>query len=57
MRLWRWLKRFFQRLFGKKQTPLLEKQRRVEPPKQLTDAEHESLFLELLTEVNDGLSR
>ncbi|MEH2320057.1 CHAT domain-containing protein [Nostoc sp.] len=56
-RLWRWLKRSFQRLFGKKQTPPLEKQRRVEPQKQLTDAEYESLFLQLLAEVNDGLSR
>ncbi|MEH2247557.1 hypothetical protein [Nostoc sp.] len=56
-RLWRWLKRSFQRLFGKKQTPPLEKQRRVESPKQLTDAEYESLFLQLLAEVNDGLSR
>ncbi|MBG1268013.1 tetratricopeptide repeat protein [Nostoc sp. WHI] len=56
-RLWRWLKRSFQRLFGKKQTPPLEKQRKVELPKQLTDAVCESLFLQLLAEVNDGLSR
>ncbi len=56
-RLWWWLKRSFQRLFGKKQTSLLEKQRKVEPPQQLTDAEYESLFLQLLAEVNDGLSK
>ncbi|BDI14811.1 hypothetical protein ANSO36C_06130 [Nostoc cf. commune SO-36] len=56
-RLWRWLKSSFQRLFGNKQTPPLEKTRKVEPPKQLTDAEYESLFLKLLAEVNDGLSR
>lgn len=56
-RLWRWLKRYFQRLFRKRQTPPLEKQRRVEPPKQLTDAEYESLFLQLLGEINDGLSK
>ncbi|MEH2156626.1 CHAT domain-containing protein [Nostoc sp.] len=56
-RLWRWLKRSFQRLFDNKQTPPLREQTKVEPPKQLTDAEHESLFLQLLTEVNDGLSR
>ncbi|MEH2113283.1 MAG: CHAT domain-containing tetratricopeptide repeat protein [Nostoc sp.] len=35
----------------------MREHRKVEPPKQLTDAEHESLFLQLLTEVNDGLSR
>ncbi|MEH2270633.1 MAG: CHAT domain-containing tetratricopeptide repeat protein [Nostoc sp.] len=56
-RLWRWLKKSFQRLFGNKQTPRLKEQKKVEPPKQLTDAEHESLFLQLLTEVNDGLSK
>ncbi|MBN3869893.1 tetratricopeptide repeat protein [Nostoc sp. JL33] len=56
-RLWRWLKRSFQCLFGNRQTPPLEKPRKVESPKQLTDAEYESLFLELLAEVNDGLSR
>ncbi|MEH1829203.1 MAG: tetratricopeptide repeat protein [Nostoc sp.] len=56
-RLWRWLKRSFQRLFGNKQTPPLREQKKVEPPKQLTDAEYESLFLQLLTEINDGLSR
>ncbi|MEH1850340.1 MAG: CHAT domain-containing tetratricopeptide repeat protein [Nostoc sp.] len=55
-RLWRWLKRSFQRLFGNKQTPPLREQKKVEPPKQLTDAEYESLFLQLLAEVNDGLS-
>ncbi|MHC5927506.1 tetratricopeptide repeat protein [Nostoc sp.] len=56
-RLWRWLKKSFQRLFDNKQTPPLREHRKVEPPKQLTDAEHESLFLQLLTEINDGLSR
>ncbi|MEH1798287.1 MAG: tetratricopeptide repeat protein [Nostoc sp.] len=56
-RLWRWLNKFFQRLFGNKQTPPLREHRKVEPPKQLTDAEYESLFLQLLAEVNDGLSR
>ncbi|MHC5734847.1 tetratricopeptide repeat protein [Nostoc sp.] len=56
-RLWRWLKRSFQRLFGDKQTRPLREQTKVEPPKQLTDAEYESLFLQLLTEVNNGLSR
>ncbi|QMS88265.1 tetratricopeptide repeat protein [Nostoc edaphicum CCNP1411] len=55
--LWQWLKRSFQRLFGNKQTPPLKEQTKVEPPKQLTDAEYELLFLQLLTEINDGLSR
>ncbi|MEH2100577.1 MAG: tetratricopeptide repeat protein, partial [Nostoc sp.] len=55
-RLWRWLKKSFQRLFGNKQTPPLREHRKVEPPQQLTDAEYESLFLQLLAEVNDGLS-
>ncbi|RCJ37938.1 prenyltransferase [Nostoc minutum NIES-26] len=54
--LWQWLKRSFQGLFGRKHTPLRE-QRKVEPPKPLTDTEYESLFLQLLAEVNDGLTR
>ncbi|MFN6569778.1 tetratricopeptide repeat protein [Dendronalium sp. ChiSLP03b] len=54
--LWQWLKRSFGRLFGRKHTPLRE-QRKVEPPKPLTDTEYESLFLQLLAEVNDGLTR
>ncbi|KAB8332327.1 tetratricopeptide repeat protein [Scytonema tolypothrichoides VB-61278] len=56
-RLWQWLKRFFQRLFGSKQSPQSGEQRKVEPPKQLTDAEYEALFLQLLAGVNEGWSR
>ncbi len=58
-RLWQWLKRFIQRLLGSKQTlsPLLVKQETREPRKQLTDTEYESLFLQLLAEVNDGLTK
>ena len=53
-RLGQWLKSFLRRLFGKKPTPT----RRVEPPKQPTDAEYESLFLQLLTGVKqEGWSR
>ncbi|MDF5711843.1 MAG: tetratricopeptide repeat protein [Nostoc sp. S4] len=53
-RLWRWLKRFFQRLFANQQTRPLREQRRVEPAQRLTDAEYESLFFELLAEVDRG---
>jgi len=57
-RFWQWLKRFFQRLFGSKHaSPQTGGQRRVEPPKQPTDAEYEALFLELLAGVNKGWSR
>ncbi|MBW4592813.1 MAG: tetratricopeptide repeat protein [Brasilonema angustatum HA4187-MV1] len=56
-RLWQWLKRFFQRLFGSKQSPQSGKQRKVEPRRQPTDAEYEALFLELLAGVNEGWSR
>ncbi|ARV58222.1 hypothetical protein BZZ01_05865 [Nostocales cyanobacterium HT-58-2] len=57
-RLWQWLKRFFQGLFGSKHpSPQPGEQRKVEPPKQRTDAEYEALFLELLTRVNEGWSR
>ncbi|MBC1258227.1 CHAT domain-containing protein [Trichormus variabilis] len=54
--LWQWLKRSFGRLFGRKHSPVRE-QNKVEPPQRLTDAEYESLFLQLLAEVNDGLTR
>ncbi|BAZ21135.1 protein prenyltransferase, alpha subunit [Kalymmatonema gypsitolerans NIES-4073] len=54
---WQWLKRFFQRLFGSKQSPQSGRHRRVEPRKQPTDAEYEALFLELLAGVNEGWSR
>ncbi|AFY31115.1 CHAT domain-containing protein [Calothrix sp. PCC 7507] len=58
-RLWQWLKRFIQRLFRSKRTvsPPLREQKTVEIIKQLTDIEYESLFLQLLAEVNDGLGR
>ncbi|WP_414586481.1 CHAT domain-containing protein [Scytonema sp. PCC 10023] len=57
-RLWQWLKRFFQGLFGNKHpSPQPGGQRKVEPPKQPTDAEYEALFLELLAGVNEGWSR
>ncbi|BAY22721.1 protein prenyltransferase, alpha subunit [Calothrix sp. NIES-2100] len=59
-RLWRWLKRLIQQLFGRKKTvspPLAEPKIR-EIRKQLTDTEYESLFLQLLAGVNDeGWSR
>ncbi|MBD2593493.1 tetratricopeptide repeat protein [Nostoc spongiaeforme FACHB-130] len=53
--LWQWLKRSFGRLFGRKHSPVRE-QKKVEPPQRLTDAEYESLFLQLLAKVNDGLT-
>lgn len=52
-RFWQWLKKFFQRLFGSKHpSPQTGGHRRVELPKQRTDAEYEALFLELLAGVN-----
>ncbi|MDZ8083176.1 MAG: CHAT domain-containing protein [Nostoc sp. DcaGUA01] len=56
-RLWRWLKRYFQRLFGNQQTLPLREQRQVETPQRLTDAEYESLFFELLAEVERGSTK
>ncbi|OKH30505.1 prenyltransferase [Nostoc calcicola FACHB-389] len=56
-RLWRWLKRYFQRLFSNQQTLPLREQRKVEPPQRLTDAEYESLFFELLAEVERGSTK
>ncbi|MBD2336933.1 hypothetical protein H6G64_07985 [Calothrix sp. FACHB-156] len=59
-RLWRWLKGLIQQLFGRKQTvsPRLTAQETGEIRKQLTDTEYESLFLQLLAEVNEeGWSR
>ncbi|NEU71480.1 tetratricopeptide repeat protein [Hassallia byssoidea VB512170] len=57
-RLWRWLKKSLVRLFNSKSpSPPLGKHTPVEPRKQPTDAEYESLFLELLAGVNDGWSR
>lgn len=57
-RLWRWLKRFFQRLFGSKHpSPQAGGHTKVEPLKQPTDAEYEALFLKLLAGVNEGWSR
>ncbi|MBD0263843.1 MAG: tetratricopeptide repeat protein, partial [Tolypothrix sp. Co-bin9] len=56
-RLWRWLKRSLVRLFNRKSpSPPLEEHTPVEPRKQPTDAEYESLFLELLAGVNEGWS-
>ena len=55
-RLWRWLKRSLVRLFNSK-SPSVRKHTPVEPRKQRTYAEYESLFLELLAGVNDGWSR
>ncbi|MDZ8189898.1 MAG: tetratricopeptide repeat protein [Nostoc sp. ChiSLP02] len=56
-RLWRWLKRYFQRLFGNQQTRPLREHRKIEPAKRLTDAEYESLFFELLAEVELGSTK
>ncbi|OUL29960.1 hypothetical protein BV378_04915 [Nostoc sp. RF31YmG] len=59
-RLWQWLKRLIQQLFGRKQTisPPLAPQVTGEIRKQLTDKEYESLFLQLLAGVNEeGWSR
>ncbi|NMF64338.1 tetratricopeptide repeat protein [Brasilonema octagenarum] len=56
-RLWQWLKRFFQRLFGSKQSPQTGEQTKVESRRQPTDAEYETLFLQLLAGVNEGWSR
>jgi tetratricopeptide (TPR) repeat protein len=57
-RLWRWLKRSLVRLFNSKSpSPPLGEHTPVEARKQRTDAEYESLFLELLAGVNDGWSR
>ncbi len=54
-RLWRWFKNFWQRLFGRNPPkPDIS----VKPRELLTDAECESLFLQLLDGVNDeGWSR
>jgi len=57
-RLWRWLKRSLVRLFNRKSpSPPFGQHTPVEPRKLPTDAEYESLFLELLAGVNDGWSR
>ncbi|PAX56989.1 tetratricopeptide repeat protein, partial [Brunnivagina elsteri] len=58
-RLWQWLKRIWQRFKGKKQAVSLQKSDAKEKPRWLlTDAEYESLFLQLLAGVNDeGWSR
>ncbi|MDZ7956912.1 MAG: tetratricopeptide repeat protein [Aulosira sp. DedQUE10] len=59
-RLWRWLKRLIQQLFGRKKivSPPLAAQETGEIRKQLTHTEYESLFLQLLAGVNDeGWSR
>ncbi|MBP5976564.1 hypothetical protein HW132_28485 [Brasilonema sp. CT11] len=56
-RIWQWLKRFFQRLFGSKHPSPQLRRHTVESPKQLTNAEYEALFLELLAGVNSGWSR
>ncbi|MBW4595471.1 MAG: tetratricopeptide repeat protein [Brasilonema angustatum HA4187-MV1] len=63
-RIWWWVKRLFLRLIGKssrsalplKNVPVAPPER-VETRKPLTDAEHESLFLELLAGVHSGWSR
>ena len=53
-RLWRWFKNFWQRLFGRKQAVSRKKpDDKVKPRELLTDAEYESLFLQLLDGVND----
>ncbi|MBL1203582.1 MAG: tetratricopeptide repeat protein [Nostoc sp. GBBB01] len=56
-RLWRWLERYFQRLFSDRQTLPLREQRQVQPSQRLTDAEYESLFFELLAEVERGSTK
>ena len=58
-RLWRWFKNFWQRLFGRKQVVSSRRSDiKVKSRRLLTDAEYESLFLQLLDGVNDeGWSR
>jgi tetratricopeptide (TPR) repeat protein len=48
-RLWRWFKNFWQRLFGRNAP---KPDIKVKPRELLTDAEYESLFLQLLDKVN-----
>ncbi|BCL34116.1 tetratricopeptide repeat protein [Nostoc sp. MS1] len=59
-RLWQWFKRLLRRLLGSQKLPVsppVRETERVEAP-QLTDAEYESIFLQLLAGVNDeGWSR
>jgi hypothetical protein len=54
--LWQWFKRLFRRVF-RTAHPSVNVQAPVKPQKQWTDAEYESLFLELLEGVNEGWSR
>lgn len=48
-RLWQWFKNFWQRLFGRNRP---KPDIKVKPRELLTDAEYESLFLQLLDKVN-----
>ncbi|MGB3755453.1 MAG: tetratricopeptide repeat protein [Rivularia sp. (in: cyanobacteria)] len=53
-RLWRWFKSFWQRLFGRKEAVSRKKpDDKVKTRELPTDAEYESLFLQLLDGVND----
>ncbi|KOP27642.1 hypothetical protein AMR41_03900 [Hapalosiphon sp. MRB220] len=54
--LWRYIKRLIQRLFRKKPSVSIVSEE-PQPAPQLTDAEYESLFLQLLEGVNEGWSR
>ncbi|MBD2353895.1 CHAT domain-containing protein [Tolypothrix sp. FACHB-123] len=59
-RLWRWLKSLFRQIFGRKQpiSPPLAAQETGEIRNELTDAEYESLFIQLLAGVHEeGWSR
>ncbi|MGJ5673867.1 MAG: hypothetical protein ACR9NN_09695 [Nostochopsis sp.] len=55
-RLWQYFKRLIQRLFHRRRVvPVVSE--KPKPPQQPTDAEYESLFLQLLEEVNESWSR
>ncbi|TBR61751.1 hypothetical protein B4U84_13555, partial [Westiellopsis prolifica IICB1] len=55
-RLWQYFKRFIQRLFLRRRTVSVVSEE-TKPAPQRTDAEYESLFLQLLEGVNEGWSR
>jgi len=55
MRLWNWLKRLFNRLFGKKRQP--PQPDRPPPAPEPDNAQCEAVFMELLEGVNEGWTR
>jgi CHAT domain-containing protein/tetratricopeptide (TPR) repeat protein len=58
-KLWRWLKSLLMRFGGKKRPvpPISKEQSPVKQTQQLSDAEYESKFLQLLSGVDSGWSR